>query len=221
MENGRREPGMTPWRLGRLPTGWAALPLVCLALLSACSRSIPQLPPLERDAVLLAFGDSLTFGTGARADGGYPAQLARLTGLTVINAGTPGELADDGLERLEGLLDKHSPQLLILCHGGNDLLRKRDFRSIQASLERMVRTSRAKGIPVLLLGVPRPALFGLESAELYYSLAERLQLPLEAEIIPEVLSQRDLKSDQIHPNAEGYRRIAEAVFQLLQRSGAL
>jgi lysophospholipase L1-like esterase len=119
------------------------------------------------------------------------------------------------------VLDEHDPQLLILCHGGNDLLRQRDPGHIQAQIESMVSLSRDRGVPVLLLGVPRPALFGLESAELYSTLAEHLHLPLEGEVIPQVLSRRDLKSDRIHPNAEGYRRIAEAVFRLLQRTGAL
>ena len=85
----------------------------------------------------------------------------------------------------------------------------------------MVLLSRERGIPVVLLGVPRPALLGLESAELYGRLAEALTLPLEAEVIAEVLSDPDLKSDHIHPNAEGYQRMAEAVYLLLQRAGAL
>lgn len=206
---------------GRRCAGWSILGLLCLALLPACSKPVPQLPPLADDAVVLAFGDSLTYGTGAGPDASYPAQLARLSGRTVINAGVPGELAGEGLERLGKVLDQHAPQLLILCHGGNDLLHKRDFASIETALERMVALSHARGVPVLLLGVPRPALFGLDSAAFYGSLADRLQLPLEAEVIPEILSQRDLKSDQIHPNAEGYRRMAQAVFGLLQRSGAL
>jgi lysophospholipase L1-like esterase len=110
---------------------------------------------------------------------------------------------------------------LLLCHGGVDLLRNHPPARIAANLERMVLLSRERGIQVVLLGVPRPALLGLESAELYGVLAEALQLPLEADVIAEVLSEPDLKSDQIHPNAEGYRRMAEAVYRLLQEAGAL
>ena len=201
----------------------AGLPvwLVLCLLLGACSQPIPQLPPLAKDARLLAFGNSLTFGSGARSGQGYPERLAALSGRTVINAGKPGELSAQGLERLPGLLDLHRPQLLLLCHGGNDLLRTQPPARIAANLERMVRLSRERGIPVVLLGVPRPALLGLKSAELYGRLAAALKLPLEAEVIAEVLSDPDLKSDRIHPNAEGYRQIAMAVHQLLQDSGAL
>jgi len=192
-----------------------------LLLLSACSEPPPRLPHLADSAVILAFGDSLTRGNGAGRDESYPAVLQRLSGRRVINAGVSGEQSDAGLERLPRELDEYRPRLLILCHGGNDMLRQKSMPAMQANLERMVAISRERGIPVVLLGVPRPAIFALESAKPYVTLAQRLKLPFEGEIIPEVLSDSDLKSDQIHPNAAGYRRIAEAVYHLLQQSGAL
>jgi lysophospholipase L1-like esterase len=199
------------------------LALLCLTLLlAACSADhTPQLAPLSSNAVILAFGDSITYGSGATRDTSYPTVLEQLSGRRVINGGKPGELSAGGLERLPGMLRRHQPQLMILCLGGNDMLRQKQAQEIEGNLEEMVRLSHAQGVPVLLLGVPRPALFGLESADFYYALAERLGLPLEAEVIPEVLSERDLRADQIHPNAEGYRLIAEAVLEKLRESGAL
>lgn len=197
--------------------------LSCLVLLFVafgCSRE-PPLPPLADDAVILAFGDSLTYGSGATAAQSYPAVLEQLSGRRVINAGVPGELSADGWARLADTLEEHRPQLLILCLGGNDMLRKVRPEETVQNLEAMVRLSRAQGVPVLLLGVPRPAIFGLESAPFYYDLASRLQLPLEGEILPEVLADRDLKADPIHPNAAGYRRIAAAIHAKLRKTGAL
>jgi acyl-CoA thioesterase-1 len=40
-------------------------------------------------------------------------------------------------------------------------------------------------------------------------------------VLPRVESDPDLKADRIHPNAEGYREMARAVYKLLQDSGAL
>lgn len=85
----------------------------------------------------------------------------------------------------------------------------------------MVAIARERDIPVLLLGMPRPAIFGLESASFYYDLAERLAIPMEADIIPAILSDNYLKSDLIHPNTDGYRKLAEAVYEKLKRTGAL
>lgn len=207
-------------RFYRLPL---PLPLWLLLtlLLAGCSEDSPTLQPLGRDAVILAFGDSLTRGNGANADHSYPAVLEQLSGRRVINAGVPGERTPDGLARLAAALDRHQPELLLLCHGGNDMLRRHSMETMQSNLEQMVAIARERGIQVVLLGVPRPAIFGLESADPYYAVAKSAAIPLEDTIIPQVLSDNDLKSDQIHPNAAGYQRIAEAVYQLLQQTGAL
>lgn len=197
------------------------LPLLILLLLAACSRDVQRLQPLAADAVILAFGDSLTYGSGVGADGSYPAVLERLSGHTVINSGIPGELSQQGLSRLAAELDEYKPSLLILCHGGNDMLRKQSMETMQGNLEKMIQQARGRGVQVVLLGVPQPALLGMKSAKVYKLVADDLNVPLEADVIPEVLSDTRFKSDQIHPNAAGYEMMAEAVYRLLVRNGAL
>jgi acyl-CoA thioesterase-1 len=206
-------------RLTRL-TGMVGL-LLLATWLGACSDNKPRLPLLSADAVILAFGDSLTFGTGADNEQSYPAVLAQLTGITVINAGIPGEVTAQGVRRLPALLDRYKPQLLLLCHGGNDLLRKTGTTMARANIEKMIAAADQRDIPTLLIGVPQPALLFLEAAPLYTEIAEQHGLVYEGEILPEVAADNTLKSDRIHPNAEGYRRMADAISQLLRQSGAL
>ncbi|MFC1592184.1 arylesterase [Thermodesulfobacteriota bacterium] len=189
-------------------------------LLAGCGSPAPRIAPLGPDAVVLAFGDSLTYGHGAKEQESYPAVLERLTGRTVINAGVPGEVTRQGRMRLPGLLDEHRPDLLLLCHGGNDMLKKLGDDQAAGNLQYMIDAARQRGIDVVLIGVPRPGLV-LSTAQFYADVAKRNNIACEEGIVTDILASGALKSDYIHPNAAGYRRMAEAVFALLREEGAL
>lgn len=197
-----------------------AAPLLALALLvSGCSK-LDKLPPLAPDAVLLAFGDSLTFGTGANENESYPAQLEKLSGRRVVREGVPGEVSEAGLARLPAALDAHQPRLLLLCHGGNDFLRRLPKAKAAENLRAMIRLAKSRGIDVLLIGTPEPGLT-VTPAAFYEEIAKEFRIPYEGDVLGKILKDSRLKSDQIHPNAQGYRLMAERVHALLQKAGAL
>jgi lysophospholipase L1-like esterase len=198
--------------------GLLAMFCLCLVALS-CSRQ-PELPPLAENAVVVAFGDSLTFGTGAGAGESYPEVLEQLIGHRVVKAGVPGEVSADSLPRLAEVLDREHPALLLLCHGGNDQLRRLDPRQTGENLRAMIRAARERGVAVALIAVPAPGL-KLAPPAIYKELAKEFSLPMEAEILADILADSSLKSAYIHPNAAGYRRLAEAVAALLRTSGAI
>jgi len=199
----------------------AAGALLFLSLLTACSPKPESLSPLPADAIILAFGDSLTAGTGANEGGSYPAQLAALSGRQVINAGVPGEVSSHGLARLPGLLDEHQPHLLILTHGGNDLLRRMDVEQTRDNLAAMIQLARDRGTEVLLVAVPAPTLLRLRSDAVYAEVGAAFGIPVENGALARILSSDAMKSDPIHPNAEGYRHLAEHIHRLLIETGAL
>lgn len=202
------------------------LKLACLiiaASLLGCGdgNRTGSLPPLGSQAQILAFGDSLTHGTGASAEQSYPAVLDELIQHTVIRSGVPGETSREGLQRLPGVLDDIEPDLVLLCLGGNDMLRKGSLATVKANLQQMIDIITGRGIPLVLIAVPEPALLGLDAPPLYAELAQANDLPLQNTIMAEVLSESSLRSDRIHPNAAGYRQIAEALAELLREAGAI
>ena len=208
----------------RLPPGSFAprigvLLAVFLLLVSGCGQQA-KLPLLAPDAIVVAFGDSLTYGTGANEEESYPVQLARITGRRVVREGVPGEVSATGLARLPAALDEHHPRLLILCHGGNDFLRRLSKAQAAENVRAMIRLAKDRGIEVLLIGTPEIG-FTLTPPEFYAGIAKQFGIPYEGDVLTKILRNGELKSDQIHPNAQGYRLMAERVAELLRKSGAI
>lgn len=200
-------------------SGFRSVLLALLIAAAGCGER-PRLAPLPSDAVVLAFGDSLTHGTGAGESESYPAQLEQLIGRQVVRAGVPGEVTAQALARLPGMLDEHSPRLLLLCIGGNDFLRRLGNPQAEANVRAMVKLAKSRGIDVLLIGTPEPG-FSITPPAFYAGIADEFRLPYEETAIADVLKDNALKSDPIHPNARGYRIIAERVADALKKSGAI
>lgn len=196
-----------------------ALIAVFALLLSGCGQH-PKLALLAPDAVVLAFGDSLTHGTGATEEESYPSQLARVTGRRVVREGVPGEVSAAGLARLSAVLDEHRPRLLLLCHGGNDFLRRLPREQAAENLRAMIRLAKARGVEVLLIGTPEPG-FTVVPPAFYGEIAKEFRIPYEGDVLGKILRDGSLKADQIHPNAKGYLLMAERVAELLRKSGAI
>jgi acyl-CoA thioesterase-1 len=194
--------------------------LLAASLLAACGGAHPPLEKLDAAAVVLAFGDSLTFGTGAAPAESYPAALERAIGRRVVNAGVPGETSARGLERLPAVLDEVKPRLLILCHGGNDFLRRLDDRQAAANIRAMIELARARGVAVVLVATPKPG-FPPSVPPFYGEIARQFSLAQDDAVLKAVLFDNSLKSDMVHPNAKGYAEIAVAVERMLRNAGAV
>lgn len=201
--------------------------LLLAAAAVGCRQRTPiRGTPVAAGSVVLALGDSLTFGTGATPETSYPAVLATLTGWNVVNAGVPGHVSAQALERLPALLAEHRPALVIVGIGGNDLLRRGDESLLRENLRRIVEAVRADGAQVLLLAIPRPTLAArvtgsLDDHPLYGELAEQLRVPLHRQGWSEVLAEERLRADAIHANAAGYEQFARGLVATLRASALL
>ncbi|WP_062269361.1 GDSL-type esterase/lipase family protein [Endozoicomonas arenosclerae] len=179
--------------------------LVTFFLLTACSSS--NQISLTKDSVIVAFGDSLTQGVGTTEENSYPSVLQRELGVQVINEGVSGETSAEGLARLESVLQKYNPDLVILFYGGNDVLQKLPLDQLEQNLDTMIGMIRSYQSEVLLVGVPKPSLL-LSPLPLYESLAEKHKLVADLGTLSELLGKRSMKSDTVHLNKAGYESMA-------------
>lgn len=192
--------------------------LISVLILHACDT--PKLHSLPDDAVILAFGDSLTSGVGVSKDKSYPAVLQELSGLRVINAGVSGETTAQGFQRLNIVLDQSTPDIVILIEGGNDMLKNLSMQQAQNNLREMILLINQRNIPVVLIGVPEKSLFS-HSSPIYKELATEFDLVFDGKLISSLQRNSSLKSDIVHFNEKGYRKMAESIHQLLKNNGAL
>lgn len=114
---------------GTLFSATNILIILTMSLVS-CDKHKP-LPPLLASDVILAFGDSLTVGVGAKKTESYPVALQELTGLRVVSSGVSGETTRKGLARLESVLQQVQPRLVLLLEGGNDILKNKQPQEIK------------------------------------------------------------------------------------------
>ena len=193
-----------------------------LSLLAACGgQRAEALPP---GSVVLALGDSLTAGYGLDPEQAWPALLAARTGWQIVNGGVSGDQTADALARLPALMDAHAPKLVLVTLGGNDMLRKLPEAQTRGNLARILALTGSRGAQPVLLATPRPSVAGvvfqrLSAAPFYAEIARERKVPLIEDAIAEVLSDPDLKLDQLHPNAEGQRVLADKLFDELRKLG--
>ena len=198
------------------PYGWSLALIQALLLVMAPAAQ-------AREALILAFGDSLTAGYGLKAQEAFPAQLEaalRRSGqaVRVHNGGVSGDTSSAGRGRLNWVLAglKAKPDLVILELGANDMLRGQKPALTRTNLDAMITELKRRKIPVLLAGMK--ASYNLDRAYraefdgLYPALAKKHGIRLYPFFMDGVTGNRALLiADQMHPNAKGVAVIVKRI----------
>jgi acyl-CoA thioesterase I len=200
--------------------------ILFLIFIAACHSNVPKGNIIAQGATVLILGDSLSYGTGAKDGEDYPSLLKKSTGWKIVNKGVPGDTSSQGLARLPNLLDEYQPQLLVVELGGNDLLNHTPASEIEHNLKAILLKAKAQGVESVLVAIPAAsplmeAVGNLSDHPIYEKISEETKTPLITEVFSEVLSNRSLKSDQIHPNAEGYAQVAIKMREAFHELGYL
>lgn len=165
--------------------------------------------------MIIAFGDDLTHGFGVENKFNYPSQIENKTGLKIINAGVNGEFSSEGLIRLPKVLKK-KPDLVILCHGANDIYYKHDTMKLKENLLEMVKLIERSGAKILLVGVSNFALLSKDIHKVYNEVSTQSGVLFEENIFRRIFTSNLLKTDYRHPNEKGYELIADSLIEILQ-----
>lgn len=166
-----------------------------------------------RDTII-CFGDSLTYGTGAREGMEYPTQLSRLIGRKIINAGVPGDTTASALERVDSVIEQN-PGIVLITLGGNDLKNGINKETAFNNLKRIVSKFQDNGALVVIGGIDIPFL-GRGFGDGYVVLARETGSVLVPNVMRGIFGRSELMSDQIHPNTEGYSKMTKYFHEALQ-----
>lgn len=183
---------------------------------------------VEAKKTILFFGNSLTAGYGLEdpADA-FPSVIQqKLDSLNLpykaVNAGLSGETTSGGVNRINWLL-KQPVDIFVLELGANDGLRgipvtetKKNLQSILDTVA--VRYPKAKRI---LLGMEVPPNMGgtyvAEFRAIFRQVANENKIPFVPFMLDGVAGNVKLNlRDGIHPTAEGYKIVADNVWEVLK-----
>ena len=185
--------------------------LLLLLLLAGCSADVPK---ATRAGPVVAFGDSLVYGTGS-SGGGFVRLLEQRLGRDIENLGVPGATTADGLERIDDALALQ-PAVVILLLGGNDVLRRVDPDTTFRNLATLIERCQADGAVVLLVGV-RGSLLRDAYAARFEALAQRYGTAYVHDVLDDTFGVADYMADQVHPNDRGYAVIADRIAPVLEK----
>lgn len=162
---------------------------------------------------IIAFGDSLTYGYGAAPEESYPSVLGELIGRDIINLGVNGNTAADGLARIETLAD-YNPSMVLIEFGANDYMRKRPFDQTQKALSDIVDYVQNAGAIAVLVDTGGPGMG--KYTDYMKDLSKQKRTLFVPAIMAGIFTDPSLKSDIIHPNAKGYKIVAQRVYKRIK-----
>ena len=186
-------------------------------LLIAC-LSLTILP--ARASTLLVLGDSISAGYGlANLRDGWVALLEAAVatgGSRVVNAGVSGDTTAGGLVRLPRLIEKNTPDIVIIELGGNDGLRGISLSEMDRNLREMILMSREAGAIPVLLGMQMPPNFGHQFAERFQSTYAQIAKDLSVVFVEGFLKGVGdvpdmMQPDAIHPNEKAQMILKDKV----------
>jgi len=195
----------------------------------------------ENEAKIVCFGNSLTEGYGAGIgyipidkNKSYPHYLAEKVNVPVVNLGVTGETTADAAERVDDVLS-HNPMVVFIEFGANDLIHQvfeneidpnfvaeatKNFETILNKLAdgnrkiyliKFYNEEVAKELIMEYLDEDYMYIYD-EYEAMFSSLENKYKVSLIKNMWDGIWGNSELIYDEIHPNADGYKIMANNIF---------
>lgn len=175
---------------------------------------------------IVILGDSISAGYGLEAGKGWVTLLQQKfnkndKSYTIFNESISGDTTAGGLARIDNVLSRHNPDIVLLELGANDGLRGLSPKLMKSNLAQMIKISQKAGAKVLLLSMRIPPNYGKRYVDMFYKvypqLAKEMNIPYVPFILEEVaLVKEMMQKDGLHPNAKAQPIITDKIWPYLQ-----
>ena len=171
----------------------------------------------SKEGPVIFFGDSLTVGLGANKGEDFPSLVAKELNLTnYINTGVSGDTTQSALNRIEADVLSKNPSIVVVLLGGNDFLSKVPVETTVKNLDEIAKRIAETNSAVVLVHLKANPLKE-EYKRPVEEIAKKYEASLVLNVLDGIFGHADLMADQIHPNAKGYKIMAERIFPAVKK----
>jgi acyl-CoA thioesterase-1 len=192
----------------------------------AYSSTGTDISPTEATTIMI-YGDSLSAGYGLPQKTGWVTLLKKQLKTQqlvyqVINASISGETTLGGLNRIEQVLKRYHPNIVIVELGVNDGLRGLPIKSIHDNLEAIVKACKQSKASILLVGMRLPPNYGVTYIQKFSSIYQQIAKRHELRLVPFLLAgfgdkPEYFQEDNMHPNENAQEKILTNVWKVLHK----
>ncbi len=175
----------------------------------------------------MIYGDSLSAGYGLPQKTGWVTLLKKQlktqqSVYQVINASISGETTLGGLNRIEQVLKRYHPNIVIVELGANDGLRGLPIKSIHDNLEAIVKACKQNKASILLVGIRLPPNYGVTYTQKFSAIYQQIAKRHELRLVPFLLAGfgdklEYFQEDKVHPNKNAQEKILNNVWKVLHK----
>ncbi len=176
---------------------------------------------------IVVLGDSISAAYGIEVGQGWVALVQdklqeKHKDYIVENESISGDTSAGGLARVDSVLVRHRPDIVIIELGANDGLRGLSPAILKSNLAEIIGRIKKSGAKVLLLSMRIPPNYGKRYTDLFYNIYPQLSRELAIPYVPFILEDVALakglmQEDGLHPNEKAQALIVEKIWSHLEK----